>query len=290
MTMNELMGPSLAQPVPKRRKLRAKMRPYGNVFVMRLRNIRALLYREYGRQSEGSFGFAGTFIEPLALIIGLSLLRMEMHGEPPLGSSMVLFFLQGVVIFYTFNKTESGVAKAIHKNRQLLNFTVLAPMDFYFTSFLANFINMMILYHVCLLLHNFAVAEAFPTQVIWPEDILRVYQAMILAGVYGLVLGIMNSAIEEFFPQWDKIFGIVRRIQYIASGKMFVVDFMPTNIRELFAWNPLLHLVELARSGFYSIYESKTMDMNYLYLTLIFFALLALAIDKAAEKKRSVEA
>lgn len=271
-------------------KLFAQKSPYGSPFAGHVRNVRALLVREMRRSGDSRFGFASPLIEPLALIIGLSLIRYEFHPVPPMGTSMPLFFLQGVVVFYAFNKTEAAISQVMSKNKMILNFPIITPIDMYVTQLIMIMLNMVILYHVFLVGHNFLIKNFAPEQVLWPEDVLRIYEAIIMASVYGFVVGVFNASMELFVPWWDRVYNIVRRGQYIFSGKMFVVDYMPTTMREIIAWNPLMHPIELARSAFYPFYESKTMDLSYFYGTMLGVAVVALSLERFARSKMTTEA
>lgn len=268
---------------------RALKSPYGSPLAQHLRNVHALIVREIRRKSESQFGYASQLIEPLALIVGLSLIRYELHPIPPMGTSMALFFLNGVVVFYAFNKTEGAVSGAMSKNKMVLNFPVVTPFDIYMAQFLLNVLNMLVLYHLFLVMHNVFIQNIFPEQVLWPEDILRVYEAIFMAGLYGFVMGVFNASLELFAPWWDRFYSLFRRGQFIFSGKMFVVDFMPTTMREIIAWNPLMHPIELARSAFYPFYESKTLDLGYFYGVLLGTAVLAFSLERFARNRMTTE-
>lgn len=249
----------------------------------------ALLLREAMRRGDGWTGYVGLVLEPLAFVIGLSIIRYELHPVPPLGPSMVLFFLNGVVVFYAFNKCESFVSASLHKSRNLLAYPVISPYDIYFCQLVFVTINMLLLYHILLFGHNFFMKNWLPNQILWPEDILRVYMAILSASIYGFFLGVMNAAIEVYWEKWDSIWSWVRRAQLLFSGKMFVVDFAPPNVREVMYYNPLMHAIELARSGFYPYYESHTMDMGFFWKTLVVIALFAVALDAKARERLEVE-
>ncbi|MEJ1157937.1 ABC transporter permease [Prosthecomicrobium sp. N25] len=261
----------------------------GGILATRVRVIHALLQREAARKGSGVMGYLALIAEPLALVVGLSALRYELNPIPPLGPSMPLFFLNGVVVFYVFNKVEAYVSNTMGKNQQLLNFSVIVPMDLYLSQMLYVFVSMFFLYHFILLAHNFIMIAIYPNQVLWPEDILRIYEAIIMAAMYGFVLGILNASIEQFWPVWENIFSWVRRGQYIFSGKMFVVDYAPTTVREVIYWNPLMHPIELARSGFYPYYESKSMDLPYFYGSLLALGVVAFSLERFARQKLTAD-
>ncbi|MCW1840029.1 ABC transporter permease [Prosthecomicrobium hirschii] len=263
--------------------------PYGSPASLLYNNIKALFHRELMMSSRGRLGFAGIFIEPLAFIVGMSLLRYEMNPAPPLGSSMMLFFLNGVVVFYCFNRTEADISASMTKNKVILAFPVITPFDIYATEFIMTMFVMLTIYHVFLVSHNFFIQGFYPDQVIWPKDILRVYFAILMAGLYGFVLGVFNASLEVFFPVWGKAYSIVRRAQYLFSGKMFVVDYMPPTMREIIVWNPLMHPIELARSAFYSQYESKSVDLGYFFTTMLCIAVIGFALERFARKRLTTE-
>ena len=63
-------------------------------------------------------------------------------------------------------------------------------------------------------------------------------------GTVGLLLLSITSWLPEIGPMLSRI---IRRVNMIASGKMFVANVLPTMMLNLFDWNPLFHVIDQAR-------------------------------------------
>jgi capsular polysaccharide transport system permease protein len=59
---------------------------------------------------------------------------------------------------------------------------------------------------------------------------------------------------------------------------------MPTELRDLVLWNPLVHLIEWVRQSYYPHYTSPYLDMDYLttvtVLSLLFGTLAAASVSR----------
>jgi ABC-type polysaccharide/polyol phosphate export permease len=56
---------------------------------------------------------------------------------------------------------------------------------------------------------------------------------------------------------------IFQRANMIASGKMFVANAAPTNIRNMFDWNPLFHTIDQARGFMFLNYAPRYTSIEY---------------------------
>src|SRR3954454_11320864 len=88
-----------------------------------------------------------------------------------------------------------------------------------------------------------------------PSDLLSAAAALSVVWLLGCGAGFLNAVITAFFKSWDKIWAQLTRILYFCSGIFYVPGMMPDWIREILAWNPLLHAVDWFRSSFFQEYE-----------------------------------
>jgi ABC-type polysaccharide/polyol phosphate export permease len=76
----------------------------------------------------------------------------------------------------------------------------------------------------------------------------------------GLIFATLNSFNKLIGMAWQSI----QRVLYIASGVFFLPQSMPVWVRDLMAWNPLLHSIEWFRTGFFPQYAPPWLDRLYL--------------------------
>jgi ABC-type polysaccharide/polyol phosphate export permease len=84
---------------------------------------------------------------------------------------------------------------------------------------------------------------------------------------------------KPWFPTFTSIFGaFYRRINMIASGKMFVANSLPPMMLALFDWNPLFHIIDQIRGYIFNNYFPRNSVLEYpIYvgLALIMIGLMA---------------
>ena len=76
------------------------------------------------------------------------------------------------------------------------------------------------------------------------------------------------------------VWAVIGRIVFLTSGLFFVADGMPLALQEWLYYNPILHLTEWLRSGYYANYESRFLDPAY----PLGFMLAVLLLGFAAER------
>jgi capsular polysaccharide transport system permease protein len=62
---------------------------------------------------------------------------------------------------------------------------------------------------------------------------------------------------------------------------------MSPGMREILAWNPLLHAINLFRQGFYYNYPSLLLDTHYLAVCTIVFVLFGLLFERVTRRSES---
>lgn len=88
---------------------------------------------------------------------------------------------------------------------------------------------------------------------------------MILLGWFtGVAMGLILMAIRPWAPGFVAIFKTVyQRVNMIASGKLFVVNTLPTFMLSIFDWNPLFHLIDQARGFVFVNYSPRYTTVEY---------------------------
>ncbi len=105
--------------------------------------------------------------------------------------------------------------------------------------------------------------------------------------VLGFGFGVMNAVIVSLWDSWKHIEKILTRPLIFISGVFYVPSRMPPTITDILWWNPVLHLVEWVREGFYPNYDSAIFTPGYpLFLALILI-FLGLAGERLFRKARN---
>ena len=112
--------------------------------------------------------------------------------------------------------------------------------------------------------------------------------AFFMAWISGLSIGYFFNAIMPFAP---RIVALIQtfysRGNMIFSGKMTLANSLPAMMLPYFLWNPLFHIIDYSRGESFINYTPRVTNINYpIYLTIIVF-ILAMMLQKNADKKVS---
>jgi capsular polysaccharide transport system permease protein len=231
----------------------------------------ALILREmstrYGRTPGG---YLWSIAEPLAAILILSIAFSLVMRTPSLGTSFLLFYATGYMPFDLYQALSNTISKAISFSKPLLKYPAVTWVDAVIARFLLNsltglLISALLLGGILLVIDSRAVL-----------DLPAIATAMGLAMVLGLGVGVLNCALIGLFPLWAMVWSIITRPLFIASGVFFLYDTLPPLAREILWYNPLIHIVGLMRTGFYSTYTAAY--INEIYVLVVALVCLAMGL------------
>ncbi len=240
--------------------------------------LREMLTR-YGR-SPG--GFVWAVIEPLAAILLLSVGFSLLLRTPPIGTSFILFYATGFLPFFLYNSIAEPVSSALKFSRAFLAYPVVVWLDAIFARFILNLLTTSV---VAFILLTAIILVTDANAVINP---LAAILAMMLAALMGLSIGCLNCALIGLFPVWERIWKIVTRPLFLASGVIFMYEDMPPEVQQILWYNPLLHIAGFMREGFYAFYEARYGSV--LYVCAVSLSLLALGLMLLRRHHRQIVA
>lgn len=226
-----------------------------------LRTVGALILREmtttYGR-SPG--GYVWAILEPAAGTLLLSAVFAAFISTPPLGTSFALFYASGLVPFTVFMGINGAVAQAVNFSRPLLVYPSVTWLDAIIARFTLHFLTDLMVAYILFT----GILLAFPSDLIL--DITTIAVALGLAAVLGLSIGILNCFLFTRFPLWQRGWSILTRPLILVSGVIMLHDNIPQPWRDYIWWNPVVHVVGLARQGFYFSYEANYVSISYVLI------------------------
>lgn len=223
------------------------------------RVVHALILRELkARFGKLKLGYLWAFFEPL-VFIGFFYMIWSFIDRVPAGLPLFPFLLTGMGTFMFFFKILPFTMMAIRVNRPLLTFPQVSPFSLVVARSILEFATLCLVY-VCL----FGVASLLG----YPIDIqspLRLMTVVCLMSLIGVGLGFFFSTLTPLFPVLDQLIGAVLiRPTFFASGTFFTAGMMPEGVRDWMLLNPLLHGTELARSAYFTEFESPYGSMPFL--------------------------
>lgn len=254
--------------LPQRRKLDTSL------WRERLRVLFALVLREmsmlYGRNPGG---YIWAIIEPLGMIIILSIAFSLVLRSPSLGTSFLLFYATGMLPFLMFQTISRVIGNALGFSKALLQYPSVLWIDAIFARACLHVLTELLVTTVVL---GGIMIFVESSQQIHLQHMLVAMVGMVLL---GLGMGLINAILFSLWPIWRSIWGIVTRPLLLASGVLYIFEDMPRAAQDVLYYNPLIHLTTLFRQGVYPTYSPQFVSLAYVYgigIVLTAFGLLLL--------------
>lgn len=223
-----------------------------------VRTITALMLREmattYGRSA---MGYLWAIIEPVAALALLSLVFSAFLRSPPLGSNFPMFFASGFLVFNIYVGVGNSVASAVQFSRPLLEFPAVTPIDAILARFLLNYLTHLMVIFILLT----GIVVIYDLHQIM--DFKKLILALLLAGLFALSIGTFNCYLFVAFPSYVQIWAILNRPMFIISGIFFLFESIPQPFQDMIWYNPMIHIIGLARAGIYPTYEADYVSTPY---------------------------
>lgn len=220
--------------------------------------VLALILREmattYGR-SPG--GYLWAVVEPVAGIALLTFIFTLAFSAPPLGQNFPLFYATGFLIYTAYLNISNKITVAIRFSKPLLFYPAVRFTDPLAARFILNAMTEWVV--AATVLGGIVVVFALDTGF----DYLILSMAFALALGLGLGIGTLNCALVSLFPVWERVWAILNRPLFIVSTVFFIFEAVPQPFRDLLWFNPLVHVVGLARRAIYPSYDAGYVSVAY---------------------------
>jgi len=253
----------LWQPMDWGRVAAARMGEFVTGFVssatIQFRVVAALMLRESRtRFGKSQVGYLWSLAEPIAVVLTFSALFRALNHPAPIGSSLPVFFATGMLAYHNYRRTASFCSNAFTANEALLTFPIVQQVDTLISrgllEFFTSILSLLLIFGALHLVWEVAL----------PVDVGPMVLALAALSIIGFAHGSITAVVGHYFPSWPRFDELLSRPLFFVSGIFFVPSALPPSVRSIVSWNPLLHGVELMRSGYYPHYRSDTLDVGYL--------------------------
>lgn len=247
---------------------------------LRGRIIGALLLRETRtRFGRSSLGYIWAVLEPISHVVVLCLIYWSINRQAPVGPSVTLFFVTGVLPFFLFHKTSLHLGAAVRGSQKVLRMPFVAPTDMIAARMVLEWLTWVVV-AMLLILALMAMELAEPPEA--PET--AALAALVTLGL-GVGFGLVNASAMVLWSSWIQIYGMLTRPLYILSGIFFSIDQVPSGLQQWLAWNPVLHAVQWFRVGFRADYATPVLDEVYLLSWVVGSVLLGLCMIRVTRAR-----
>lgn len=252
----------------------------------RIRIISSLWLRAINHEAAADrIGYIWLILDPLIHVMIICFVSLFVHPHMIYSMPSFTFGVIGACFWLTFRTAAIGAMFGGGSLVAQLAHPPIRRMD----VMTARSLNAIIVYTcvgACLI--AFAMWMDLAT---WPRNALAFAFFYFVTWLIGLSYGTIANSLLLRYPGVRRMNAFVFRVIAIASGLFYVSEQMPDDISYFFLFNPLLHVVQLARSAWFAEYDTTDASLAYLFYFTVCIFLLALACwivdDKWPGKVRS---
>lgn len=252
----------------------------GEVFRTLSNVVSALIVREMTtRFGQNGLGYLWVVIQQV-LFVGIFAIVFEVRGRSlPYGIGPIAFLVTGVNAFFVFKNTKEQIHRALKRNNSLLYYRQISPLAIYLARGILEFFTGIFVFLVLIVI-SFLLGEELNM-----TSLLEVLFLFLVLGVFGASFGLVVSAIGMFFPAIDHFDAAINRILFFTSGLFFYANELPDKARDLLMYNPIFHMIELLRDGFFYSYTATYASFGYVGGWLVGLLFFGLVLERIARRR-----
>jgi len=245
-----------------------------------IRVIRALVLRETRtRFGQHRLGYVWALIEPATMIATFATMYF-LAGRTAKGSIPILPFLTtGFLTYGLFSTTTRQCVNAINGNKGLLFYPDIRPLDLVAARVLLETVTTFVVFAV--MMGGVALWEGR----LRIDNILTTLLGLLLASGLGAGLGLVLCGLTTFSNVVDRIHGPLFKPLFWISVLFFSTNDLPSNVRDIFIWNPILHAVELTRTGWFPGYDIPQVNALYPAAWIMVLLFFGLTLERVARRR-----
>jgi capsular polysaccharide transport system permease protein len=233
---------------------------YVEILRPRARVIAAIMLRDIRTRYGGiRWNYAVAIAWPLSHLVGMVIVFTFVNRMIPFGTNSVVFVSTGALPYVLCLYPARLSALAFMQGRQLLAFPIIQPIDVILARVVLEALS------ACLVATLFCLGLwAFGVDLM-PQDLPTALTGVYAAIFFGISLGVFTIILSSIFgtPGYlAMILGMI--VLYMSSGVYMPMYGSSEQARFWISLNPLVHLVEWVRSGYYEMYMPAELDKKYI--------------------------
>ena len=234
-----------------------------SILALTLREVAAI----HGRTGLGYFW---AVLEPVLTTSVICLILGFIIKSPPIGDSFVLFYATGLMPFLFVIDAAQKTGQSLAFSRPLLHLPRISFLD----AILARF-GLAIVTHA--LIWGLVLAAIKAAGVDLRFEPFEMLLAWGVAAFFAFGLGCFICLASGMLLAWPRIWAILVKPLFFASGVFFLIDDLPDPFREYFLWNPLSQVISLFRAAHIEGYSAELVSVFYIFLCSSVLGILGLA-------------
>ncbi|WP_347818270.1 ABC transporter permease [uncultured Planktomarina sp.] len=214
------------------------------------------------RKSSGRnavLGLIGSMAQTVVFVMAFYFMFQLMGVRTsPIKGDYMLYIISGIAMFMIHNTAVQTVSKAEGPTSGMMQHAPMNTMIAVCSAALQSLYQQTITVGTILLIYHLAFN---PVYIFNPIGLAGVF---LLSWFTGVAIGMVFLALTPWPPPLVNILLMVyRRVNMLASGKMFVANTLPSFMLAMFDWNLLFHCVDQARGMMFINYSPMHSNLSY---------------------------
>jgi len=244
---------------------------------------RTVVYAIFVRELNSRFarfklGYLWALLEPISVIVILSLIRGRFTAGYVAGINPVLFFASGIIAYLLFRNIATSSLLSIEANRGLFNYQRVKPADILVAR---GILDLLVALGTSCFIFPGMYLSGF--KFTWNNS-LEVMAALVCLLMLAGGLGCVCSVLGPLWPEARKVVPMFIRPLFYASGIFYPANSIPPGLKKYALMNPLLHAIEILRGAMFAGYTSHEGNWMFLFCCSISCFFIGLAIHRVFQK------
>ncbi|UCM63204.1 ABC transporter permease [Aeromonas hydrophila] len=216
-------------------------------------------------------GYSWAIIDPLVAISVFCFIFGMRQRSGFGGVEAPVFIAASYLPFMMFQNVVSQLQSAVSANKGLFCYRQVTPFATLFSRFLLETLIGMVVAFVLILGLIWFGFDAMPA------DPLAVLTGYGLLMIFSFALGTLLCIVTSLSEEARKLIPILMRPMLWISAVFFPLAAVPQNYQHLLLWNPIVHALELIRTGWIAGFQTK--EGSWIYLASTTLVLLTFAMS-----------
>ena len=238
------------------------------------------------RKSSGRnavLGLIGSMMQTVIFIMAFYFMFQLMGvRSSPIKGDYMLYIISGIAMFMTHNTAVQAVAGAEGPTSGMMQHAPMNTMIAVCSAALQSLYQQTITIGIILLIYHLAFN---PVDIFNPIGLVGVF---LLSWFTGVAIGMVFLALTPWHPPLVKtLLMVYRRVNMLASGKMFVANTLPSFMLVMCDWNPLFHCVDQGRGAMFINYSPIHSNLSYPLKVALVAIIIGLMLEFFTRKRAS---
>lgn len=242
--------------------------------------VYALILRETRtRFGTHRLGYVWALAEPVVFIATFAAMYQVVGRMVPWGLDVVAFLTTGFVPFGLFRESAQRSLNAVGANRGLLFYPQVRPLDLVLARVALEFSTQVVVFSLImtgLCVWNWSVPNF---------DLFALLCGLLLSFGLGASLGLVMCGLSVFSPTVERLLGPMLRPLFWASGLFYAPSMLPESVCELLLYNPMVHAIELVRTGWFEQYRPAEFSLLYPTAWISVLLVIGLGLERVARRR-----